>query len=112
MSAARAGMYSMTTMILCFLVSVLEGYDLQIISSAGPVLQRQMHLTPEQTGLFFSATLIGLAIGAIVGGRLADRIGRKPALMASIVILGFFTLLTAMAPGFQAIVALRVLAGI
>lgn len=109
-STARSG--STATMILCFLVTVLEGYDLQIISSAGPVLQGQMGLSPQQTGLFFSATLIGLAIGAIFGGWLADRIGRKPTLVWSVAILGLFTLLTAAAPTFEAIVALRILAGV
>lgn len=109
-TAARKG--SNATMILCFLVSVLEGYDLQIISSAGPVLQGQMGLSPAQTGLFFSATLIGLAFGAILGGRLADTIGRKPTLIWSVAALGLFTLLTALARNFETIVALRVLAGV
>jgi MFS family permease len=65
MSQAKSvGSGSALTMMVCFLVTVLEGYDLQIISSAGPMLQREMGLSPEQTGLFFSASLIGLAFGA------------------------------------------------
>lgn len=112
MNVAPARRGSMATMILCFLVSVLEGYDLQIISSAGPVLQGQMGLSPGQTGLFFSATLIGLAFGAIIGGRLADSIGRKPTLIWSVGALGLFTLLTALAPNFETIVTLRILAGV
>lgn len=100
------------TMVLCFIVSALEGYDLQVISSAGPHLQRVMHLTPAQIGIFFSATLVGLAVGAVVGGRLSDRFGRKPALVWSVAALGLFTLLTALATSFEAVLALRILAGV
>lgn len=112
MSESKTASNSLSTMIICFLVTVLEGYDLQIISSAGPILQGQMGLSPDQTGFFFSATLIGLAIGAIIGGRIADRIGRKPALVWSVAALGVFTLATALATSFEMIVALRILAGI
>lgn len=112
MTESKSAGGSFATMALCFLITVLEGYDLQIISSAGPLLQREMGLTPDQTGLFFSATLIGLAIGAIIGGRIADRIGRKPALVWSVAALGVFTLATAAANSFEAIITLRILAGI
>ncbi len=97
---------------LCFLVSVLEGYDLQVISSAGPFLQRSMGLAPHQLGLFFSASLIGLAVGAIAGGWLADRFGRKSVLIWSVLGLGIFTLASAFARDFPTLIALRVLAGI
>ena len=112
MNDANAKTGSLATMLLCFLVTVLEGYDLQIISSAGPHLKREMGLTPDQTGIFFSATLIGLAIGSILGGSIADRIGRKPALIWSVAALGAFTLLTSIATNFETILTLRILAGI
>lgn len=99
-------------MALCFLVTVLEGYDLQVISSAAPHLMREMKLGPEQIGIFFSATLVGLAIGAVIGGWLADRIGRKSALVWSVVALGAFTLVTAAADSFGMVLFLRVMAGI
>lgn len=99
-------------MILCFLISVLEGYDLQLISSAGPYLKRQFDLAPEQIGFFFSSSLIGLAIGAVIGGRMADIFGRKPLLIASVVILGLFTFLTAFATSYESIIMYRILAGI
>lgn len=103
---------NLATMVLCFLVAVLEGYDLQVISSAGPHLLRTMHLTPDKIGWFFSASLIGLAIGAILGGWVADRIGRKPTLVVSVAALGVFTLATAFATSFEVLLAIRILAGV
>lgn len=100
------------TIAICFLVAALEGYDLQVISSAGPHLQRIMHLTPDQVGWFFSASLIGLAFGAIAGGWLADRYGRKPILAGSVAFLGIFTLATAFATNFESLLTIRILAGV
>ncbi|NKJ44507.1 MFS transporter [Novosphingobium sp. SG720] len=100
------------TMPLCFLVTVLEGYDLQIISSAGPVLQNVMNLSQAQIGVFLSATLIGLGIGAVIGGWAADWAGRKPVVIASIVALGLFTFGTALSTSYEMVVLTRILAGV
>lgn len=100
------------TLPLCFLIAVLEGYDLQVISSAGPFLQREMGLGPHQLGWFFSASLLGLAIGAIGGGWLADRIGRKRVLVWSLVTLGLFTLGSALAHDYALLMVMRMFAGL
>lgn len=107
--AGQAGAFAMP---LCFLVSVLEGYDLQVISSAGPALQKVMKLSQGQIGFFLSATLIGLAIGAVLGGWLADRIGRKPVVIVSVAALGLFTFATALSSTYEMVVITRILAGI
>ncbi len=100
------------TAVLCFAVALLEGYDLQVISAAGPQLQKLLQLRPQQMGWLFSASLIGLAVGAIGGGWLADRYGRKPALIGSVLVLGMFTLATACATSFENLIVIRILAGV
>ncbi len=100
------------TLWLCFAVAVLEGYDLQALAVVGPALRATMQLDPRQMGVAFSASLIGLAIGAACGGRLADRIGRKRVLLASLLGLGVMTVLTALARDFQTLITMRILAGL
>lgn len=100
------------TVLLCFLVAVLEGFDLQVIGLAAPALRSALGLSPEQLGWAFSGSLIGLAIGAMGGGWLADRIGRKPVLIGSVIGLGLFTLLTTQAYDFNTLFAVRVAAGL
>jgi len=79
---------------LCFAVAIPEGYDLQAIGVAAPRLVPALHLAKDQTGWAFSASLFGLILGAMVGGWLADRIGRKPVLVGSVAAFGAFSIAT------------------
>ena len=62
-----------------------------------------------ETGTFF---FIGMLIGASVFGRLADRIGRRPVLMAAVVVDACCGVASAFAPGFTWLLVLRLLTGI
>jgi len=55
----------------------LDGYDLSIIAVALLLLKPEWHLSAIQMGLLGAATLAGAALGGLVGGRIADRFGRK-----------------------------------
>ena len=47
--------------LLCFLVALLEGFDLQVIGVAAPLIARDLGIGPDQSGWLFSASLVGLA---------------------------------------------------
>lgn len=101
-----------TTLLLGFLVSLLEGYDLQVMTVAGPFMRKELDLSPGQFGLAFSTSIAGLAIGAIFLGALADRIGRKPVLVGSLAFLAVFTMLSAYATGLNSLLAYRFCGGL
>ncbi|WP_285296059.1 MFS transporter, partial [Klebsiella pneumoniae] len=63
-------------------------------------------------GPVMSAALVGLAVGALTAGPLADRIGRKKVLIMSIVVFGGFSLLTAFATSLNQLTLLRFLTGL
>jgi AAHS family 3-hydroxyphenylpropionic acid transporter len=97
---------------LCFAVTIPEGFDLQAIGVVAPRLVPALHLNPGQAGWAFSASLFGLVFGALVGGWLADRTGRKPVLIGSVVAFGLFSLATAWADDFSSLFALRFATGL
>ncbi len=68
--------------------------------------------TPDQFGTFFSASTFGLLFGALIGGRLADSIGRKKVLVTSIGLFGLFSLLTSFASDVQWLTWARALTGL
>jgi AAHS family 3-hydroxyphenylpropionic acid transporter len=100
------------TVFLCFVVATFEGVDLQAAGLVAPKIAPLFHLNPGQLGWFFSASTIGLVFGALLGGRLADRMGRKLALIISIAIFGVFSVSTTWSTGFQSLVLTRLLTGL
>jgi AAHS family 3-hydroxyphenylpropionic acid transporter len=97
---------------LCFLSALCEGFDVQAAGVAAPGITRELHCTPADLGLFFSASGLGLMIGSVIGGRISDRRGRKLVLVASIGVFGAFSLLTAVMPSLLLLAGTRFLTGL
>lgn len=97
---------------LCFLVALLDGFDTQAIAYTGPAIAKAFGMTPgDMTYIFISGTL-GMALGAMGLGMIGDRIGRRVAILGSIVLFGVFSLAIAFAQSPTQIVALRFLTGL
>ncbi|WP_322045224.1 3-(3-hydroxy-phenyl)propionate transporter MhpT [Paraburkholderia sp. J67] len=96
---------------LCLIVAILEGLDLQSTGVAAPRMAREFGLSVSQLGIAFSAGMFGLLPGALLGGRLADLIGRKRVLLVSMVAFGAFSLLTAQTSTFATLLLARLLTG-
>ena len=92
---SRAELASFVPVILCCLAAVCEGFDLQAPGVTAPVLRTVFGLTPQQTGLFVSMSTFGMMLGALLGGGLSDRIGRKWVLVGSIATFSALSVITA-----------------
>ncbi|WP_437960563.1 MFS transporter [Sorangium sp. So ce119] len=99
------------TLSLCFLITLLEGFDIQAIGVAAPLLIPALGMSPGQAGVVFGAGMVGLVCGALGGGWMADRMGRKPLLMIAVGAFGLFTLATVVAGGPLSLGLYRLLAG-
>jgi AAHS family 3-hydroxyphenylpropionic acid transporter len=97
---------------LCFLVTLMEGLDLQASGIAAQGIAAAFELDKLHMGWVFSAGVFGLLPGAFVGGWLADRIGRKRVLMVSVALFGLFSLVTAMAWDVNSLLVARGLTGV
>ena len=100
------------TILLCALGAIFEGVDLQVAGVAAPGIVGEFKPDPQQLGIFFSASTLGLCGGALLGGRLSDWMGRKRILIASVAVFGLFSLLSAAAPSFWTLTLARLLTGL
>jgi len=97
---------------VCLLVATLEGYDVQAFGVAAPHMAPELGLDAGQMGWAGSMANLGLVLGALAGGWAADRWGRKPVLLASVLAFGLFSLATAFAQGPEPLLAARFLTGL
>lgn len=93
-------------------VWLIESFDIGIVSTLILMLKPQWHLDATQVGLLGASGTIGLVVGIIPAGRLADTMGRKTVLLIGTAGFAVFTALGAVAQGFWVLFGLRVLAGL
>lgn len=91
---------------------LFEVFDVYLLSLTIPALGTDFGVGTAQAGLIGTISAIGLIIGGIVGGGIADRLGRVHTLSYAMATYGVFTGLTAAANSVLSIEVLRFLAGL
>src|SRR5687768_4804447 len=97
---------------LCALVTLVEGIDLTLIPLLAPRIAESWSLQPAALGIIFSTGAFGLIFGGLGVGWLADRIGRRGALLAAMVLMTAATVATTWVSTVPQLLACRLLAGI
>src|ERR1700761_369468 len=104
--------FQIRTLVLCFLILVLDGYDTVVVGFIAPVLKSQLGVSPMQFAPVFGAGFLGLAIGSFVFGPVADRFGRRVTLICAVLLFSLFSILSALATSIEALIALRLITGL
>lgn len=98
--------------LVCFLVVTIDGYDSILISFLAPLIGREWGLGPAEIGGIFAIGYAGTIVGALAAGTMADRLGRRPALLTSLVIAAIATAACAAAGSAAVLTAWRFVAGL
>jgi YNFM family putative membrane transporter len=86
--------------------------DLYVTQPILPLLSKEFGISPATAGLTVSVVVLMIALVSSAYGSLSDRIGRKPVMVTSCVLLAVPTLLCAMAPSFRMLVVFRACQGL
>lgn len=109
-SPMRLGQYTLVCLVLGALL--LDGLDLQLLSFVAPLILDEWGVSASEFGPTMSAALIGMTIGAPLGGWLGDRYGPKRVLVVSVIAFGLATFLAAFTDGVAQLLFLRFLGGL
>ena len=90
---------------------LFDSMDTGLISFVLPLLAKEWNLTPEQVGWIGSVGLIGMALGAVLAGTIADKFGRKNVFAATVILYSVSTGLCAISWSYESLLFFRFLVG-
>lgn len=98
--------------LVLFFVFAIEAWEMMIIVYTAPLIAAEFSLDALAVGHLISAMFIGMLVGALAWGKVAERIGRKRAIIWSLGTYGVISLGSAFAPDYSTLYALRLLSGV
>ena len=90
---------------------LFDSMDTGLIAFVRPVLAKEWGLTTAQMGWIGSIGLIGMALGAIISGTVADKIGRKKVFSITVLLYSLATGACALAWSYESLLVFRFLVG-
>lgn len=108
----KVGSYQILVLGFCLMAAFVDGADRQSVALVAHNLASSLHLDSTKLGIVFSVDNLGAAVGAIFGGQIADRWGRRPVLIWSMALIAACTLATAFATSFAGLAVIRLIAGV
>lgn len=102
----------LTTILICFLMNMLDGMDVMVVSYAASNISKAWSVSPQSLGIVFSAGLLGMSIGAMFLAPRADKIGRKAMILICNLLMGVSVFATAWANSVEMLMLFRVVSGV
>jgi MFS transporter, AAHS family, 4-hydroxybenzoate transporter len=112
MDSGRMSSLQKRVIALCCTATFLDGYDTQALGLAVPRIAEAWSLPPGDFAPALSGSFVGLALGAVLLAPLADRFGRRPTLIAMMLVVGLTTLGAALATSLHLLTFWRVMTGL
>ncbi len=105
------GRFQRKLLAVCGIGWAADAMEVLLVSFAMPAMRADWKLSAGQSAFLQTAIFLGMILGALVWGRLADKIGRKVGFMATIAVYSVFGGLSALSPNFETFLVLRFLTG-
>jgi AAHS family 4-hydroxybenzoate transporter-like MFS transporter len=99
-------------LVLCIFVGATEGYDVQAMALAAPLIKSAWRLDFQHIGLLIAASSVGQVLGSFLLSPIGDSWGRRPGILLGLLIAAVGTGAGALAPDFSWLAATRLLAGL
>ena len=99
-------------LIICGILMVLDGFDVQSVSYAAPAILQDWQIEKSELGTVFGSGLFGLLVGSLVFSYFSDKFGRRPILLWSTLFFAICMFATAFVQNVEQLIALRFITGL
>lgn len=96
---------------MCVALNALDGFDVLSISFASPGIAKEWGIDRAALGIVLSMELIGMAVGSVLLGQVADRLGRRTTAIACLLVMALGMFSTAQVTSIEALSATRLFTG-
>jgi benzoate transport len=93
-------------------LNALDGFDVLSIAFASPGIMKEWGIDKAALGYVLSAELFGMAIGSLILGGVADKIGRRPTVLGCLVLMTVGMFMAAHSKGVYDLAAWRIITGL
>lgn len=100
------------SVVIAIAILILDGFDITVMAFTAAAVSTDWSISATGLGLLLSASLFGMAIGSVFIAPLADRVGRRPIVLVSLLLIMIGMFLTSMSPSVEWLFAFRVITGL
>lgn len=108
----KVGVFHWLVLVICLAVMVLNGFDVVSLGFVAPAIAKEWSVSNSALAPVMTAVLFGLALGAIFGGPLADKFGRRSVLLLALVFFGVTSFASAWSSNIELLSIMRFLTGL
>jgi benzoate transport len=112
LASSRMGWLQIAAVVITIGLNALDGFDVLSIAFASPGIAAEWHPSQTALGWLQSMELAGMALGSIVLGGLADKIGRRATVLGCLVVMSIGMFLATTASGIWYLFAYRIMTGL
>ena len=112
LASGRMSSRQVIVVALSVLLTALDGFDVLAISFASPGIAQEWGINRAALGIVLSMEIIGMALGSVALGNVADRIGRRPTILGCLVVMTIGMFLATTAHSVEQMSAYRFMTGL
>tara|TARA_R110002110_G_scaffold205066_1_gene416712 strand:- start:111795 stop:113135 length:1341 start_codon:yes stop_codon:yes gene_type:complete len=104
--------FQVNAIAVCLIINMMDGFDVLVVAFTAPSIAADWGLSSTAIGSLLSAGLVGMTLGSLLIGPLADRFGRRPLVLACLVVISAGMVASAFTQSVNQLLLMRLVTGL